>query len=152
MAEGAPFRNQLLLTPEQLGSRLDEFFKAIGEFNDAYYFESHETLEDLWMVTPWPEREFFQGIIQLAAAFVHFVRGEYPGTIKLLDAAASKLAAAEGDTFGVETGSLLAGIARTRDEIAALGPERFRSFEEGRRPRIEIAARIRSGSAIDVAI
>ena len=131
---------QPLLTPEQLVSRLDEFYKAVSEFNDGYYFESHETLEDLWMVTPWPEREFFQGIIQLAAAFVHFVRGEYPGIIKLLDAAAAKIGAAEGETFGVEAGALLAGIIRVRDEIAALGPERFRAFDEWRRPRIEIAA------------
>ncbi|HEY7802248.1 MAG TPA: DUF309 domain-containing protein [Dehalococcoidia bacterium] len=151
MAE-APFRNEPLLTPEQLVSRLDEFYKAVREFNEGYYFESHETLEDLWMVTPWPEREFFQGIIQLAAAFVHFVRGEYPGIIKLLDAAAAKIGAAEGETFGVEAGALLAGIIRARDELAALGPERFREFDESRRPRIEIGGVALSGIATDVAI
>src|SRR4051812_25591336 len=44
------FRNQPLLTPDELKARLGEFYKAVEEFNDRYYFESHETLEDLWMV------------------------------------------------------------------------------------------------------
>ena len=65
--------------------------RRCDEFNDGYFFESHETLEDLWMVTPLPERTLFQGIIQVAAAFVHVARGEYPGIFKLLDAAREKL-------------------------------------------------------------
>ena len=98
----APFKNAALLTPEQLQSRLGEFYKSVEEFNDGYYFESHETLEDLWMVTPLPERDFFQAIIQLAAAFVHFSRGEYPGILKLLDAASSKLGVFTPTTLGVD--------------------------------------------------
>ena len=91
-ARRPPIRNEPLLTPERAhGPPLGEFYQALEEFNDGYYFESHETLEDLWMVTPLPERQFFQGVIQLAAAFVHFARGEYPGIIKLLDAALDKL-------------------------------------------------------------
>ncbi|MHB8376039.1 MAG: DUF309 domain-containing protein [Dehalococcoidia bacterium] len=132
----APFRNQPLLTPEQLAARLGEFYRAIDEYNDAYYFASHETLEDLWMVTPWPERQLFQAVIQLAAAFVHLVRGEYAGIIKLLDAAAAKLRDFTPERFGVQTGALLADIVAVREELAALGAERFREFDEARVPRI----------------
>ncbi|MBF6600494.1 MAG: DUF309 domain-containing protein [Dehalococcoidia bacterium] len=135
MAEGS-LRNQPILTHEQLASRLGEFYKAVQEFNDGYYFESHETLEDLWMVTPWPERRFFQGMIQLAAAFVHLARGEYPGIIKLLDAAAEKIAMAGEDALGVETATLLVGIARTRAELTALGERALGRFDEARRPTI----------------
>jgi predicted metal-dependent hydrolase len=83
-------RNQPLLTPDELAARLDEFRRAVEEYNAGYWFESHETLEDLWMVTPLPERQFFQGVIQLAAAFVHYARGEHAGILKLLDAAGEK--------------------------------------------------------------
>ncbi|MDP9236871.1 MAG: DUF309 domain-containing protein [Chloroflexota bacterium] len=131
-----PFRNQPLLTAEELRGRLGEFDKAVGEFNDRYYFESHETLEDLWMVTPWPDRQFFQGIIQLAAAFVHFVRGEYPGIIKLLDGAAEKLAEFSPAHFGVDVTALLEAIGRTRSELTALGEERFREWDEAHVPVI----------------
>lgn len=128
-----------MLTPEQLRSRLPEFYKAVEEFNDGYYFESHETLEDLWMVTPLPERDFFQAIIQLAAAFVHYSRGEYPGILKLLDASAEKLGQFEPGTLGVEVALLSRQIAEARAALADLGPERFLEWRESGVPTILLA-------------
>ncbi len=132
----APMRNQPILSLEELEGRLDEFYQALDEFNDGYFFESHETLEDLWMVTPWPERQFFQGVIQLAAAFVHHARGEYAGATKLLDAAAAKLAEFAPDFLGVNVAALLSEIKRTKEELAALGEERFLEWDAGRIPRV----------------
>ena len=134
----APFRNQPLLTPEQLTPRLGELYRAIEEYNDGYYFASHETLETLWMVTPWPERQLFQAIIQLAAAFVHLVRGEYPGVIKLLDASEAKLRDFLPERLGVQTAVLATDIAAVREELAVLGPARFREFDEARVPKIAV--------------
>ena len=128
--------NQALLTPPELRARLGEFYDAIDQFNHRWYFESHETLEDLWMVTPLPDRTFFQGIIQLAAAFVHYARGEHPGILKLLDGAADKIAPSAPVRFGVDVTALLADIARVRAEFAALGPERLREWDEDRVPVI----------------
>jgi predicted metal-dependent hydrolase len=135
MAE-APFRNAPLLTPEQLQSRLSELYEAIDQFNMRWYFESHETLEDLWMVTPLPERTFMQGIIQLAAALVHYARGEQPGVLKLLDASADKLREFAPRFLGVETARLLDDIARVRAEFVELGEERVREWDERRLPQI----------------
>jgi predicted metal-dependent hydrolase len=129
-------RNQPLLTPVELEARLDEFYDALQQYNDGWYFESHETLEDLWMVTPLPEREMFQGIIQLAAAFVHLVRGEYPGVLKLLDAAIDKLSRFEPKRFGVDISALVADSRRAREEIAALGAARVSDWDESRVPQI----------------
>jgi hypothetical protein len=136
VARRPPIPNEPLLTPEQLSARLGEFYKALEEFNDGYYFESHETLEDLWMVTPLPERQFFQAVIQLAAAFVHLVRGEYPGIIKLLDASLDKLQDFAPTCLGVDVASLTHDVKRCRAEIAALGPDAFTSWNEGARPSI----------------
>jgi hypothetical protein len=131
-------KNAPLLTEEELQGRLGEFQTAVAEFNDGYYFESHETLEDLWMVTPLPDRDFFQAVIQLAAAFVHFVRGEYPGTLKLLAAAAGKLRAFSPEHLGVDVAALLGETDRAHAEIAALGPDRFTEWDESRVPHIEL--------------
>jgi predicted metal-dependent hydrolase len=133
----APFRNAPLLTPEQLRSRLGELYDALDQFNMGWYFESHETLEDLWMVTPLPERTFMQGVIQLAAAFVHYARGEQPGVLKLLDAAAEKLAEFSPRMLGVETGDLLKDIERVRAEFLALGEDNVQEWDERRLPRIK---------------
>ena len=131
-----PITNQPLLSEPELRVRLGEFYAALDQFNRRWYFESHETLEDLWMVTPLPERQFFQGIIQLAAAFVHFARGEYPGIFKLLDAAEEKVEAFTPERFGVDTAALLEDMRRARAEIAALGAARFREWDERGAPVI----------------
>ncbi len=136
----APLKNAPILSLPELQARLGEFYKAVDEFNEGFYFESHETLEDLWMVTPWPERQFFQGIIQLAAALVHFARREYPGVIKLLDAAAEKLRAFAPEQFGVQTLSILEDIEQMRAEFASLGPERFLEWRESSAPTIRYRA------------
>jgi uncharacterized protein len=129
-------KNQALLTEPELRARLGEFYAALEQFNRRWYFESHETLEDLWMVTPFPERDLFQGIIQLAAAFVHFARGEYPGIFKLLDASLDKLRGFTPERFGVDVARLIVDAERAREEIATLGAERFREWDERNAPII----------------
>ena len=129
-------RNLPILTLEELAGRLDELYRAIEEFNDGYFFESHETLEDLWMVTPWPERQLFQGIIQLAAAFVHYARREYPGILKLLDAAMEKVGEFRPAAFGIDSAALVESMRRVRVEFERLGDERFLEFDESLVPHI----------------
>ncbi len=63
---------------------------------DAYvngdYFLAHELLEPAWMGTADPgERAFVQGLIKLAAADVHGVRGNPPGVAKNLEGALERL-------------------------------------------------------------
>jgi len=40
-------------------------------FNACEYYEAHEVLEALWLRTHGRNRDFFKGLIQVAAAFVH---------------------------------------------------------------------------------
>lgn len=45
-------------------------------FNAGRYFEAHEVLEPLWLsVRGRAEARFYQGLIQLAGAFVHLQKG-----------------------------------------------------------------------------
>lgn len=40
-------------------------------FNRGDYYEAHDVLENLWLETDGPDREFYKGLIQVAGAFVH---------------------------------------------------------------------------------
>ena len=119
----APSRNAQLLTQDELAWRIDELYRALDEFNDGYYFESHETLEDLWLVTPLPDRTLFQGIIQIAAAYVHLARGEVVGAVKLLDAGVAKLRAFAPAALGIDIGAMAAAAAAVRVQLARDGGE-----------------------------
>lgn len=56
------------------------------------FFEAHELLEPAWMGTDVrPERDLLQGLIKLAAAYVHGVRGNPAGVVRNLEGARSRL-------------------------------------------------------------
>jgi predicted metal-dependent hydrolase len=144
-------RNAPLLDEEGLLERLPVFAQAVREFNEGLFFLSHETLEDVWIVSPWPVRNFFQGIIQMAAAFVHLKRNEYPGTHHLLAEAMLKLEGFAPRYLGVDVGRLIADIRRARDEVLALGEGRLHFFDRRLIPSIEFnegEARVEIAAAV----
>jgi predicted metal-dependent hydrolase len=79
-------------------------------------------------------------MIQMAAAFVHLMRHEYPGTIRLLGHALEKLEGFPPDYLGIDAARLVAEARRAREELAALGPERFEAWDHSGIPRIHLHA------------
>ena len=76
-------------------------------------FLAHELLEPAWMGTrDLAERELLQGLIKLAAAFVHAARGNPAGVTKNLRGARERLGNAgdAGRRFGIDVPLLLAAI------------------------------------------
>jgi predicted metal-dependent hydrolase len=137
MAKEARPRNLPLLTEEQMEERRPILLAGLAQYNSGFFFEAHETWEELWLQSPWPFRRFLQGLIQLAAAFVHLMRHEYPGTIRLLNEALAKLQDAPV-TAGIDAERLVAEAHRARDELAALGPERFEQWDQSSIPQIRL--------------
>ncbi len=55
------------------------------------FFQAHEHWEDVWRLSPEPEKTFLQALIQIAAAFHHFERNNRIGASSLLRASLRKL-------------------------------------------------------------
>src|SRR2546423_570248 len=45
--------------------------KGVDEFDRGYYFECHDSLEEMWTGLRGPGRDFFQALIQVSVAFYH---------------------------------------------------------------------------------
>lgn len=60
-------------------------------FNSGEFFKAHEAWEEIWLAAPPDEKLFLQGLIQLAAAFHHYSRGNRGGARSLATAALEKL-------------------------------------------------------------
>ena len=96
---------------------------AIAEGVEAYgrgdFFEAHELLEPAWMGGDDPaERALLQGLIKLAAAYVHDVRGNALGMRKNLTGARDRLVegAPAASSTGIDVETLVADIdARLAD-------------------------------------
>jgi predicted metal-dependent hydrolase len=109
--------------------------KAIAAYRRGDFFEAHEILEPAWMGTDdMTERELYQGLIKLAAAFVHAVRGNPKGIARNLVGARERLAAAASASptaGGVDLVPLLADVddrlARlAQSDLAAVDPPAIR--------------------------
>jgi predicted metal-dependent hydrolase len=68
-----------------------ELHEGLRCFHSGAFFEAHEHWESVWLAAQEPERTFLQGLIQVAASFHHFQRGNCAGTISLLRSALRRL-------------------------------------------------------------
>jgi hypothetical protein len=65
--------------------------RGIAQFNRGEFFECHESWEEIWLAAPEPDKTFLQGIIQVAAAFHHYRRGNLAGARSLLSEGLRKI-------------------------------------------------------------
>ena len=91
------------------------------------YFEAHELMEPAWMGSDDPvERDLIQGLIKLAAADVHAVRGNPRGVARNLEGARERLGRApHGDALpdlALDLTSLLTAIDQRLVDLAAGRP------------------------------
>jgi predicted metal-dependent hydrolase len=122
------------LSPEEL------LQLGIDLYNAGHYWHAHEAWEEVWLEAPREMRLFYQGLIQVAAAFVHVTRSEYPGGVKLLQAGIEKLDRYPGDYLGVDVVSLLNGARKAYVTLLELGEKHVADFNRGSIPRISRAA------------
>ena len=81
--------------PLPYAERRTAFLAGVAAYARGDFFEAHELLEPAWMGTDDPaERELHQGLIKLAAGYVHAVRHNPAGMAKNLRGARERLAAA----------------------------------------------------------
>jgi uncharacterized protein len=93
----------------------DPLREFVELFNEEKFFEAHEVLELLWRKTKSPDRDFYQGLIQLAAALVHIQKGTPPGAEDLYAKAAKHLSKYPSYHCGLDCGKILADVRNAID-------------------------------------
>jgi hypothetical protein len=100
---------------------------GLAAYAHGDYFEAHELLEPAWMGTDVPaDRALLQGLIKLAAAYVHGVRGNPTGIARNLEGARSRLVEAIEDRLAaglpdswLDVGALVEAIDVRLADLAA---------------------------------
>ena len=82
------------------------------------YFDAHEELEDEWRIAPSEERDFLQGLVHVAVAWLHAERGNRPGCERQLEKAARRLGPYAPEHRGVEVTRVLHDVAAARGLVA----------------------------------
>ncbi|HSC77522.1 MAG TPA: DUF309 domain-containing protein [Candidatus Acidoferrales bacterium] len=112
--------------------KLDLFRRGLDCFNRGAFFTCHELLEEIWLEEPEEEKLFYQGLIQIAAAFHHHQRGNRTGLESLLHAGVEKLRRYPPTYGGVDLAALVAALEPWLDALERRQPPDHLSL-----PRIE---------------
>lgn len=114
---------------EKLKAQLLE--KGLEQFNERQYFECHETLEDLWRQMALDgdksspleqsEKQLVQGIIQVAVAYHHLLRGNVKGARRLFERAFPRLRQGEPSLLGLDVSALTRHVEGDYQKIGHLG-------------------------------
>ena len=123
---------------EYLGSlSADELLQlGIDLYNAGHYWNAHEAWEEVWLESERSLRAFYQGLIQVTAAFVHVTHNRYPGAVKLLGEGIAKLEAYPQIMMGIDLHALLTGARECRQQLLLLGEAGVKDFDRGLIPKI----------------
>jgi predicted metal-dependent hydrolase len=84
--------------------------RGVALFNDGYYFECHDVLEELWSGVRGPARDFFQGLIQVAVGYYHLGNANREGATSMFSRALKRFERYPDGYFGF-------ALANQRDEL-----------------------------------
>ena len=92
--EENPDATPILLHPRK---RRELFERGQALFNDERFYESHEEWEILWKLERGRDKIFLQGLIAVAAHFVHLHKRNWSGARRVASLAREKLTVPPGD-------------------------------------------------------
>ncbi|HEY0141895.1 MAG TPA: DUF309 domain-containing protein [Thermoanaerobaculia bacterium] len=93
--------------------------EGVSLFNSSRFWHAHEAWERIWLLAGGEEKQFLQGLIQLAAAYHHVQRGTYRGGVRLFDSALRRLAAFGPLHDGIDRAAAVKIAAVHRERIAS---------------------------------
>ena len=128
------------------------YLRAIGLYRSGHHWHAHEALEDLWRRTERdPLKCFYQGVIQLAAAFVHADRENMRGVCKLIKKSARNLRRCPSPFMGIDTAELICQMMRCLEEASSVESGRKRCFDWALKPGLALSSPEILGGSIGAA-
>ena len=105
--------------------------KGIELFNLGKFYEAHEPLELAWMNTPSPERDLYQGILQIGLAYFQISQGNYRGALKMFKRGQHNLKPLGKALLGVDITKLRADAKIVEENVRQLGQNHLHELDKG---------------------
>jgi hypothetical protein len=98
----------------------DRLFRyGVALFNGARYWHAHEAWETLWRGADDKDRDFYQGLIQIAAGLLHLQRRNSRGARNKLSEGLAKLRAYQPAHRGIFVNELIGAADRVLGQLGA---------------------------------
>src|SRR5512146_1053421 len=128
--------SEFTVSPEEMecacqGELPEQVLEGLELFNQGEYFEAHEVLEAAWRAETGPVRELYRGILQIAVAYYHLLRGNYIGAVKMFLRSRTWLGPFPDQCRGIDLGRFRQDYRQVEETLNRLGPEGLRDFDRG---------------------
>lgn len=90
----------------------EDFKRGVQEFNCGFFFEAHDTLEEIWMEASGSDRLFLQGLIQVSVGCYHLSNENYKGATSQLTKGLGKLDRYRPSYAGMELEEFTRSVVR----------------------------------------
>jgi len=107
-----------------------EFWQGIEQFNREEFYDCHDTLEAIWMDAIATEKNFYQGILQIAVACYHLGNYNWRGAVTLLGEGVRRLSYFQPSHSDIDISSLVSQSYQLLQQLQQIEPDRVRSFVE----------------------
>ncbi len=118
----------------------DRFAAGVDLFNQQAFYQCHDSLEDLWHDALQPQRQFYQGVLQLAVGYYHLSNRNGKGAAILLGEGLAKLEYFLPAYGGIDVAVLVALGEQHLTQVQSCLPDRLDRFLWQETPVIRMIA------------
>lgn len=103
----------------------DEFWHGVEQFNSGQFYACHDTLEALWIESTESDKNFYQGILQIAVALHHLENRNWRGAVILLGEGSNRLRRYPENYGGIDVGDFFSQAVELLKILQKIGPEKI---------------------------
>ena len=107
-----------------------EFWQGLEQFNQEEFYDCHDTLEAIWMDAIATEKNFYQGILQIAVACYHLGNYNWRGAVTLLGEGVRRLSNFQPSHSEIDVSGLVSESYQLLQQLQQIEPDRVQSFVE----------------------
>lgn len=115
---------------------LPAFGQAIEQFNQQEFYACHDTLEALWLEASETDKNFYQGILQIAVACYHLGNYNWRGAVILFGEGIKRLSDYQPVYEDIDVTNLLEDSNRLLKALQQIEPEQITQFVQQLQPPI----------------
>ena len=104
------------------------FGQGIAQFNQQDFYACHDTLEAIWMEAIPEEKNFYQGILQIAVGCYHLGNHNWNGAVILLGEGVHRLRIYQPDHHGINVALLVQESYRLLQQLQQIEPTQIDVF------------------------
>ncbi|AFY75982.1 MAG: DUF309 domain-containing protein [Hydrococcus sp. C42_A2020_068] len=106
------------------------FWQGVEEFNRQEFYACHDTLEALWMEATQTQKNFYQGILQIAVGCYHLGNYNWRGAVIVLGEGIRRLRDYQPIHEGIDVERLVEQSDRLLKALQQIEPDRIAEFVE----------------------